>query len=1089
MGRAALLAALLLARLLCRLRAARARVAAPLTEEGAAIPSRVLVAVAVALLTSACQSTMSIDEARRVTAHFAGRAFVPPPRTTADATAILDQDRGVDSEVVANARTLVDQPPPDTSDRERLAHFYYQRGLAAGAVSRIPQWIDDLSRAAEYAPRMEILNALANAHGDVGNLSRAIDIRQQIAAIRGNGILAVGWWAISIPNQAKLARLYLITGDLESAEAAMRESARLLSESKIRLGAGCTAPVYECARSDIIVFWHAVLAMARGSVLEGRGRFDEAARFYREAIAVQAADATWSNDPYLDLQVAQLALLLVRQGRLLEAESEARNALLGVMSKRGRNSTGTASVLRVLARTIAEQGRYAEAEALARASLEIYARLGVPSDSFLQAVSRMELAAALVGQGRWQAALDEYAAIRTAPLAGDPQTLENGLLDLTVRAGEAIALLKTGQTDQAVAQLVALLERSRTTLGDTHATTAEIRGLLAAAHAARGEHVRALAGFAEATRVLLDRGQEVDDEETAGRAGEQRLRLILGSYISLLASIRATAVESPAGIDTVAEAFRLAEVARGMSVQRSLDAAAARAAAKTPALSDLVRREQDARKQISALYGLMATAVSAENGPRSRSVEDLRGELAILQQARRAIRQQIEREFPAYTQLITPRPPTLEHVRSLLRAGEALISTYVDDDQTFVWAVPRTGPVAFAAAPLGRRALDEIVGALRASLDPGAATLGGIPVFDVARAHRLYAALLEPVADGWRGADTLLIVADGVLAQLPFGLLPTRAVALGAEHDALFANYRQVPWLIRSHAITVLPSVTALTTLRALPSGDPDRRPFIGFGDPLFNREQAAEAARETAAVQTVAVSPQDQRLALRAAPKTQHLNSARLAMLPRLPETAEELRSIALAMNADVAIDVVLGARANEATVKSLDLTRYRVLVFATHGLSPGDLDGLTQPALALSAPDVAGVDGDGLLTMEEILALRLNADWIVLSACNTASAQGAGAEALSGLGRAFFYAGARALLVSNWPVETTSARELTMDLFRRQRDAPTLTRAKALQATMNALIDGPGFVDTQTQRVIFSYAHPIFWAPFTLVGDGGGS
>ena len=75
----------------------------------------------------------------------------------------------------------------------------------------------------------------------------------------------------------------------------------------------------------------------------------------------------------------------------------------------------------------------------------------------------------------------------------------------------------------------------------------------------------------------------------------------------------------------------------------------------------------------------------------------------------------------------------------------------------------------------------------------------------------------------------------------------------------------------------------------------------------------------------------------------------------------------------------------------------------------------------------------------------------------------------------------------MSNWPVETTSARELTTDLFRRQRNEPTLTRAKALQATMNALIDGPGFVDAQTQRVIFSYAHPIFWAPFTLVGDGG--
>jgi CHAT domain-containing protein len=1058
------------------------------------MPRRVLVALAVALLTSACQSTMSLDEARRVTAHFAGRSLVPPPRTVADATAILEQGRGVDSEVVANARTLVDQPPPETSDRDRLADFYYQRGLAAGDVSRIPQWIDDLSRAAEYAPRTDILNELANAHWGGGNLRRTIDVRQQLAALgAGTAIHGVEDWRIS--NQAQRARLYVISGDLEAAEAAMRESARDL-EARMRPWQSCLALNprssscgYFPFRADTIAFWRAVVVMARGSVLEARGRFDEAERFYRESIAWLAADATWSKDPYLDVQVAQLAVLLVRQGRLLEAESEARNALLGLLRKRGRNSTGTASVLRVLARTIAEQGRYPEVEALARASLDIYARLGAPPDSFLQAVSRAELAAALVGEGRWQAALDEYASIRTA-LAGDPQTLENGLLDLIVREGEAIALLKTGQTDQAVARLGALLDRSRTTLGDTHTTTAEIRGLLAAGHAARGEHARALAGFAQATQLLLDRAQEVDDEQTVQPAREQRLRLILGSYVRLLASIRGTADERAAGIDPVAEAFRLAEVARGMSVQHSLDAAASRAAAKTPALAELVRREQDARKQISALSGLVASAVSAGNGPRTTSVEDLRGELAILQQARQAIRQQIEREFPTYTELINPRPPTLEQVRSLLRAGETLISIYVDDDRTFVWAVPPSGPVAFAVAPLGRRSLEEIVGALRASLDPGAATLGDIPPLDVARAHRLYAALLEPVADAWRGADTLLIVADGVLAQLPFGLLPTRAVALGAEPAALFANYRQVPWLIRSHAITVLPSATALATLRALPSGDPDRRPFIGFGDPLFSREQAAEAAREPAAVpQMVVVSAQDQRLALRAAPKTQQLNSARLAMLPRLPETAEELRSMARAMNADVANDVVVGARANEATVKSLDLTRYRVLAFATHGLSPGDLDGLTQPALALSAPEVAAVDGDGLLTMEEILALRLNADWIVLSACNTASGQGAGAEALSGLGRAFFYAGARALLVSNWPVETTSAREITTDLFRRQRDAPTLTRAKALQATMNALIDGPGFVDAQTQRVIFSYAHPIFWAPFTLVGDGGGS
>src|SRR5205823_5500521 len=153
-------------------------------------------------------------------------------------------------------------------------------------------------------------------------------------------------------------------------------------------------------------------------------------------------------------------------------------------------------------------------------------------------------------------------------------------------------------------------------------------------------------------------------------AREQRLRLILGSYIGLLASIRGTAEERRAGIDAAAEAFRLADVARGTAVQRSLDAAAARAAAKTPALADLVRREQDARKQISALYGLVGNATT--DGQSARIVDDLRAQIEPLRRARHAIRQQIERDFPAYTQLINPPPMTLEQARRRLRAGEAL---------------------------------------------------------------------------------------------------------------------------------------------------------------------------------------------------------------------------------------------------------------------------------------------------------------------------------------------------------------------------------------------------------------------------------
>jgi CHAT domain-containing protein len=223
-----------------------------------------------------------------------------------------------------------------------------------------------------------------------------------------------------------------------------------------------------------------------------------------------------------------------------------------------------------------------------------------------------------------------------------------------------------------------------------------------------------------------------------------------------------------------------------------------------------------------------------------------------------------------------------------------------------------------------------------------------------------------------------------------------------------------------------------------------------------------------------------------RNSPKLDGIDSVQLAQLPRLPDTGEELKSIALALQADPSKVLNLGKAANEKNVKTMDLSKFKIIAFATHGLVPGELDGLTQPALALSAPDVADTDGDGLLTMEEILSLKLDADWVVLSACNTGAGAVAGAEAASGLGRAFFYAGTRALLVTNWSVHSQSARQLMTDLFKRLSDNPKLTRGEAMRQAMMALADGPGYVGADG-KAEFTYAHPLFWAPYSIIGDGG--
>jgi CHAT domain-containing protein len=814
--------------------------------------------------------------------------------------------------------------------------------------------------------------------------------------------------------------------------------------------------------------------MARASVLEARGLLSEAERSWRRSIELFLPFETrefWAAP--VDARRGRLALCLLRQGRLLEAEVEARRALRSAVGRPDSYSFDVASLLTILARVLREQERYADAQLVAKATLRLYEdAMASPRSSLPVTAPHREIAAALVAQRQWTAALGEFAVLR--------ERLQDERLYRRLTEEDptlAIALLRSGRADDAAALLAPALDRSRRIRGDRHPSTAELRGLRAIALATGGDLTTARSELAMAAAVLLDSAQHVDDESTSRGEQGQRRSWILSEYIDLLTRTRG--MDTTPVVADVAEGFSIADGARSSVVERALSAAIARSAAATPALGDLARREQDAAKQIAALQGLRATV-----GDGRHAEGDLRARIDALQRAREAILREIEQKFPAYANLLHPRPATVEQARAALRPGEALLATYVGEERTYVWAVPTSGPVAFAVVPLGASAIAASVDTLRKALDSGARTLQDVPAFDVGVAHDLYRQILEPVKAGWESAGSLIVVAHGPLAQIPWTLLPTRAVPLPSERAPLFSNYRAIPWLVRTHAVTVVPSVATLVALRALPPAQAKRRPFVGFGDPYFSPDHARQASAER-----VAVTPSHPGLTLRdvAVSPGADAQESRLARLPRLPDTAEEIRAIARALGADPARDVFLGLAANERNVRTLDLGRYRVIAFATHGLVPGDIDGLTQPALALTAPEVAGVEGDGLLTMEKILALRLDAEWVVLSACNTANAAGAGAEAISGLGRAFFYAGARALLVTLWPVETTSAMALTTGLFRRQAADPTLTRAKALQQTINALIDDGGLLDPSTGRMVFSYAHPLFWAPFTLVGDGG--
>lgn len=698
--------------------------------------------------------------------------------------------------------------------------------------------------------------------------------------------------------------------------------------------------------------------------------------------------------------------------------------------------------------------------------------------------SRSLYADTLCAQEKWGEAADEFEGIEAA-LARDRKLFQQFFGG---NVNRPLAFLNSGRTANAVSMARRVFERKRAILGDKNYDTAEALGILARALAATGDYRGAFRAFRQAVPIVLKRSN--DDNSLVQH--DWRLRQILEAYINVLVQIRGTGQEAEAKIDAAGEAFRIANVARSRSVQRALTASSARAAANNAELADLARREQDASKQIKALYGLLANAMSIPPKQKiyAQISTDLRTRIKTLHGARATLTTEIRRRFPTYDALMNPKPATVAVAQQALWSGEALITTYVGETSSYVWAVPKTGKVVFTAVPLGKKRIAALIHSLRRALDPKAATLGDIPEFNTAISYNLYEALLGPVEAGWKDAKSLLVVAHGALGQLPFSGLVTKPGKLAPEKVPLFSNYRNIAFLVRSHGVTLLPSVSALKTLRSLPGASPIRRGFVGFADPIFGE------TRETAVPSTIKNAALARRnlmmvrglpVNLRTAPNLGSVPSADLAKLPRLPDTADEVLGIALALNADLTRDVFLRKDASEDRVKSMKLSGYKVLAFATHGLVPGDLNGLIQPALALSSPKLTGGKEDGLLTMGEILGLKLDADWVVLSACNTASGSGVGAEAISGLGRAFFYAGTRALLVSNWPVETTSARALTTDIFRRQAKELTLNRSEALRLSMLELIDRGGLKGAEG-RTVFSYAHPIFWASFSLIGNGGG-
>ena len=792
-----------------------------------------------------------------------------------------------------------------------------------------------------------------------------------------------------------------------------------------------------------------------GQVYTELGRHDEARRLYQRSLAIREK-ALPPDDPSTANVLNNLAYLNQVQGRYAEAEALYKRALSMRERSLGPEDRAVAAALNNLGAVYQEEGRVREAEPLYARSLEIREKALGPDHpevavtlnnlaQLRQSLGRHEEAAGLYRRGLaiWEKAnggehpdtasfLNNLGTVyRDMGRHADAEPVLARALEIREKAfgaehsTTAISLANLGslyRAQQRYDAALPLYERAlairESTLGPEHPDVARSLNNLADLRQAQHLDAEALGYARRASAIYRQRILEATDENSVREAATNRAGFF--RHLALLES-------SPRSSETIDESFAIAQLAQATGTGAAVARMTVRFSQGDGELASLVRRKQDLVERLRRGDDELAKAASEPAARRDRAAEQrLREDLATAHRLLAGTEADLQARFPRYQVLTRPEPLPLAKVQALLNRDEALVLYAVAPESSWVWVV-RPGRASFTKLPADEAALTKAVTRARTRLMPDAV---GVMRLDVRALNELEQHIFAPVMRELSGVKHVLLVPSGPLQSLPFGML----VASPPRTLARPIDYRNVDWLVKRFAFSVLPSVGSLRGLREFARPSTGDRPFAGFGDPLLNESN-------------------------------------------RLPETAKELRSMARILKAGEG-SLWLGDAATETAVKSLDLARYRVVAFATHALMAGELRGLLEPALVLTPPAKATAQDDGFLSAAEIAQLRLNADWVLLSACNTAAADGTpGAEGLSGLGKSFFYAGSRSLLVSHWPVASEATVLLTTKMLAEYTAKPMRGRAEALRRAMLSVMSTPGHPE---------YAQPFYWAPFILVGEG---
>lgn len=791
-----------------------------------------------------------------------------------------------------------------------------------------------------------------------------------------------------------------------------------------------------------ITNWYFLLSLGEALAMVGDGEASDAA-FRRAFEYLEALDKTADMDPF-DLQRAlagrqenlqfvanQWAYFLNIQGRFADAEDPGLYAANWAVKLEGRESISTQK-------------------------------------------SRYNYAVALLGQGKAAEALPYFE--EALPLQREEQ--ESGMFNRRGRIRDTVLLLTT-------------LARTRIQVAGR-----EDDALAAAIEAAvtvrmlRDERLRggSQGGAADPGAVALAQ---------AVARGDRRDPLS-PAYDMVMLTGWLTDARASGNIDV---AFRAAQDLTLNEAGSAISQAAARDLAGEGELGTLVRRRQDTAVAIVEANGKYREALVGDD---AALVARLKGELDRLGSELASIDTRLETEFPEYGDLVAPRSVGVDTVREALGEDEALLMLLPSEGHQYVFALSRddarwvrvedgSDEVARLVARLKCRmdeatcSDDDFAEVLRAEDESEPQPVDShYPRFDQAAAWRLYDDLLAPFEDLLDDKRVIYTVAAGPVAGLPLAALVTREPGEEEAESGDPQVLRDAPWLGQRHAFVTLPSVSAITLPRAAEKAPGSA--FVGYGAPVLTgssqsgaraassrrRRGGTGALRASAFFDTSGAEPK--------------VDPEKLRQLDPLPGTERELSMLARSLEGGEA-GLRLGEDATETAVKrDAELERAGVVVFATHGLLPGEMGQAAEPGLVMTPPRAANNIDDGLLTASEAAELSLAARWVILSACNTATPSGSsggeqGAEALSGLARAFLYAGAGSLLASHWRVSDDASAALTVQTIRAGQSG--MTRAEALQAGQTAVRTGTGIDGQPLEGWAPHWAHPSAWAPFTLITD----